>query len=213
MSTQSTSSPRRNGRRSRVRTGYSLPYYEQARTWYRYAKQLRGRPFDAYQKKELALDVSKQLRGHAFVLPARLEPVAGTDAGLRRLARWTGERLPRFVELRARIVQVDEADASADEVNLMIEEADATSSRNRTYAIGRLLPEDAFWVLPLLRQEARETCRTAALQFFLEGASCDGTSLANARVVIAGAHEVARCWMDWREESRARRASLQAEGW
>ena len=152
MTSCNTSTRRTAKTRGRRRT-YRLPYYEEARTWQRYLRRLRDKPFDAYLKKEEALACSIRLRGRSFVVPVRLASTSSAAQGLRRLKKWMDEDGQRFVELVAKAVQVEEDDPSADEVHLFIEEPDPTSSRSRRLFVGALPQEDAFWVLPLLKLE------------------------------------------------------------
>lgn len=187
---------------TRRRKIYRLPYYEQARTWYRYARQLSGRTFDAYTKKEHALAESVRLRGRSFVLTACLEPCAGAEHGVCRLRKRIEEQGRSLVELAARIVEVDEDDPAADEVHLCIEEADPTSSRARRLVVGRLPQEDAFWVLPLLRIESEAGSYAPALQFFTLKLDTEASSEGHMHVVIARAHEAARSWLDWTDERK-----------
>jgi hypothetical protein len=186
-------------------------YFEQARTWYRYAKVLRGRPYNAYLKKEAALAHSLRLRGRSFILPTTLTLATESESGLRRLKRWNLTGSYRFLELTARVVQVDDDDPAADEVHLFIEEADRTSSRNRKVLVGRLPQEDAFWLVPLLRLEDDAYGTGPVIRFFVErsavGTGARGRISAEASevgVVIAHAHEAARQWIDWRDDRRHR---------
>ena len=120
-----------------------MPYFEQAKTWYRFLKRLRDKPFHAWCRKEEALARSIQFRGRSFVVPSGLEAPAGPAPGLAILeARLeSGER---FVELVCNLVQVDENNPAADEVHLLIEQSDPTRSRNRRLFVGRLPQADAF---------------------------------------------------------------------
>ncbi len=203
----------RNASRRTAKTGTTgtrhrtsrLPYYEQARIWQRYLWRLSDKPFDAYQKKEDALSCSIRLRSKALVVPARLASERGAAQGLRRLRRWTGEDDRRFVELAAKVVQIDVDDPSVDEVHLFVEEADRTSSRSRRLFVGRLPQEDACWTLPLLKLEADHYGTGPLLRFF---ACCVGES-GTVQMVIAGAHEAARSWLDWKEDRQAYRARCQ----
>lgn len=188
-----------------------LPYFLQARTWYRYARYLKNRPYNAYLKKEEALAHSLRLRGRSFVLSVSLNLTADSEPGLRRLKRWNLAGSYRFLELVARVVQVDDDDPRADEVHLLLEEPDRTSSRNRRYLVGRLPQEDAFWLTPLLRLETDAYGTGPVIRFFVERSTihigAGGRISAEAseiRVVIAHAHEAARQWLDWKDERRQR---------
>lgn len=204
MRSRTASRHRTTKTRTRRRT-YRLPYYEQARTWQRYLRRLRDKPFDAYLKKEEALAHSIRLRGRSFIVPARLESKPGTRQGLRQLRRWMIEDGQRFVELVAKVVQVDADDSSADEVHLFIEEPDPTSSRSRRRFVGALPQEDAFWVLPLLKLETGYYGTGPMLRFFVERLGAGG----EVHVVIAGAHEAARNWLDWKADRQAYRERCQ----
>lgn len=184
---------------------------EQARTWYRYAKYLKGRPYNAYLKREAALAHSFRLRGRSFVLPAALSLTAESESGLRRLKRWNCAGSYRFLELTARVVQVDDDDPASDEVHLLLEEPDRTSSRNRRYFVGRLPQEDAFWLAPLLRLETDAYGTGPVVRFFVERSEIQSgargrvsAETSEVRVVIAHAHEAARQWLDWKDERRQR---------
>ncbi|MFQ5571403.1 MAG: hypothetical protein ACE5G0_17130 [Rhodothermales bacterium] len=188
-----------------------LPHFKQARTWYRYVKCLRDRSFDARCKKEEALMHSLHLRSRTFVLPTRLELTLDAEQGLHRLKRFADGGGAGFVELAARIIQVDDEDPTADEVHLFLEEPDRTSSRNRRHLVGLIPQEDACWVVPLLRLESDAYGTGPLLGFFVErfamgrkaqGGICADTS--EVHVVIARAHEAARQWLDWKEECAAR---------
>ncbi len=190
-------------------------YFQQARTWYRYAKYLKGRPYNAYLKKEAALAHSFRLRGRSFVLPATLTLTTESESGLRWLRRWNATGSYRFLELTARVVQVDDDDPTADEVHLFAQEQDRTSSRNRKVLVGRLPQEDAFWLTPLLRLETDAYGTGPVLRFFVEcSVICNGTrgrisaEASEVRVVIAHAHEAARQWIDWRDDRRQRAEEL-----
>jgi hypothetical protein len=194
-----------------LHTNRRSTYFEQARTWYRYAKYLKGRPYDAYLKKEEALAHSFRLRGRSFVLPATLHLAADSESGLHRLKRWNAVGSYRFLELTARVVQVDDDDPASDEVHLLLEEPERTSSRNRRYLVGRLPQEDAFWLSPLLRLETDAYGTGPIFRVFVEGSViASGTrgrisaEASEVRVVIAHAHEAARQWFDWKDERRQR---------
>lgn len=187
---------------TRRRITSRLPYYEQARMWYRYARQLKSRPFDAYAKKEHALADSLRLRGRSFVLTARLESCPEAEHGVYRLRKRTQEQGRSLIELAARIVEVDDEDPAADEVHLCLEETDPTSSRARRLIVGRLPQDDAFWVLPLLRMESEAGSYAPALQFFTLRLGTEASSEGHVHVVIARAHEAARSWLDWKDERK-----------
>jgi len=188
-----------------------LSHFTQARTWYRYARCLRDRSFDAHCKKEEALTHSLHLRSRTFILPARLELTIDVEPGLHRLKRFAGEGGVRFVELAARVIQVDDDDPAADEVHLFLEEADRTSSRNRRHLVGLLPQEDACWVVPLLGLESDAYGTGPLLGFFVEHCAIGrkerggiSTDTSEIHIVIARAHEAARQWLDWKQERVAR---------
>lgn len=186
-------------------------HMEQAHTWYRYARCLRGRSFNAHRKKEESLTLSLLMRSRTFVLPSRLELTPDAEHGLHRLRHYADRGGLRFLELAARIIQVDDDDPTADEVHLFLEEPDRTSSRNRRHLVGLLPQEDACWVVPLLRLESDAYGTGPVLGFFVEryaigrkargGISADTSEV---HVVIARAYEAARQWLDWKEERAAR---------
>ena len=185
-------------------------YLKQAHTWYRYARRLEGRPYDARLKRDAALAHSRLLRGRSLVLPAQLSLTLDAEPGLHRLKRQLDTGGHRFLELAARVVQVDDDDPAADEVHLLLEEPDRTSSRNRKRLVGRLPQEDAFWLAPLLRLENDAYGTGPLVRFFVERAEVGiGTrgrvsaEASSVRVVIAHAHEAARQWLDWKAERRA----------
>ncbi len=188
-----------------------LPHMGQACTWFRYAKRLRDRSYDARRKKEAALNRSLRLRSRTFILPTKLELTPDAEPGLHRLKRFADGGGASFVELAARIIQVDDDDPTADEVHLFLEEPDRTSSRNRRHLVGLLPQEDACWVVPLLRLESDAYGTGPVLGFFVEryaigrkprgGISADTSEV---HVVIARAYEAARQWLDWKEERAAR---------
>jgi hypothetical protein len=186
-------------------------YFEQARMWYRYAKYLRGRPYNAYLKKEAALAHSFRIRGRSFVLPATLTLTTDSESGLRWLKRWSLTGSYHFLELTARRMQIDDDDPTADEVHLFIEEADRTSSRNRKVLVGRLPQEDAFWLAPLLRLETDAYGTGPVIRFFVERTAIHtgargriSAEASEVSVVVAHAHEAARQWFDWKDERRQR---------
>ena len=190
-------------------------YFQQARMWYRYARCLEGCPYDVYLKKEEALMHSLHLRGRSFVLPARLSLTADAEPGLYRLKRRHDTESYRFLELAARVVQTDDDDPAKDEIHLLLEEPDRTTSRNRKYFLGRLPQEDAFWLTPLLRLETDAYGTGPVIRFFVERAQIRiGTrghvsaETSDVRVVIAHAHEAARQWLDWKDERRERFETL-----
>lgn len=191
----------RNARRHA--TKQTVPYFAQARTWYRYARYLKHRTFDAYQKKEEALAHSRRLHTRALVIPAILDLSVQSGEGLRRLRRWLEEEGVRYPELAARIAQVDDDDPAQDEVYLFLEESDRTSSRGRRYFVGRLPQEDACWALPLLRIETDAYGTGPVLRFFVERGRVESTTAASeVRVVIAHAHEAAAQFFDWKDERK-----------
>lgn len=186
---------------SASRRGRRLPHLDQARTWYRYATRLQGRPYDASLRREEALAYSLRLGARSLVFPARLEAVPEAEQGLRHLVRWLADAAQgvRFLELAARIVEVEEEDPAADEVHLFVEEPDRTSSRNRRHLVGRLPREDAFWAVPLLRLEDDPYGTGPVLRIFVVRGSTS-----EVRLAIAHAHEAARHWIDWKEEGTHR---------
>lgn len=195
---------------STLSTTRRLPYFAQARTWYRYAKCLRDRSFNARSKKAEALTQSLHLRSRSLIFPAQLTFTPDAEPGLYRLKRLTDERGVRFVELAARAIQVEDDDPTTDEVHLFLEEPDRTSSRNRRYLVGQLPEEDACWVVPLLRLESDFYGTGPLLSFFVEQCAIGRTArggvraeTSEVRVVIAHAHEAARQWLDWKDERAA----------
>ena len=190
-------------------------YFQQARMWYRYARCLEGRPYDAYLKKEEALAHSLRLRGRSFVLPATLSLTADAEPGLHHLKRQLDTGSYRFLELAARVVQTDDDDPAKDEIHLLLEEPDRTSSRNRKCFVGRLPQEDVFWLTPLLRLENDAYGTGPVIRFFVEHAVIHtgmrghvSAETSDVRVVIAHAHEAARQWLDWKDERRERFETL-----
>lgn len=187
-----------------------LPHLRQAHTWYRYAKCLRDRFFNARCKKGEALTHSLHLRSRSLVFPAELALTSDAEQGLYRLKRHTDERGVRFLELAARVVQVDDDDPTADEVHLFLEEPDRTSSRNRRYLVGLLPQEDASWVVPLLQLESDAYGTGPLLSFFVEHCAIErkagggiSADTSEVHVVIARVHEAAWQWLDWKEERAA----------
>ena len=127
------------------------------------------------------------------------------------MKRWNATGSYRFLELTARVVQVDDEDPTTDEVHLFVEERDRTSSRNRKWLIGRLQQEDAFWLAPLLRLETDAYGTGPVIRFFVEGSVIGNgarggisAETSEVRVVVAHAHEAARQWLDWKDERRHR---------
>ena len=132
---------------------YSRPHYAQARTWYRFACWLRRAScpqFNPHLAKEDALRESFRLRSRSVVFPSRLQDC--TAAGLARLAK-RAEAGDTYPELVARVAQVDPDDPTADEVHLFLEVADRTGTHTEKHLLGKLPPEDALWVAPLIRLE------------------------------------------------------------
>ena len=190
---------------------YSRPHYAQARTWYRFAQQLRRTSCprfhphlmkeDALRMKEDALRESFRLRSRSLVLPTRLQDCEA--AGLARLAARAagGDRYP---ELVARTAVVDPEDSGADEVHLFLETADRTGTHTEKHLLGKLPPEDALWVAPLIRLETDAYGTGPVLRYHVmagTGAAADGGG--EVHVAISRAHEAAAAWLDWADDRRA----------
>ena len=196
------------------------PHYAQARTWYRYAKRLRSAAarstcpsFNPHLLKEEALAHSLRLRTHGFVLLATLELTPEAESGLRKLEHWSrqrGEARGRagFPELVARVAVTDPDNPAADEVHLLLEEPDRTSSRGCTSFVGRLPQAHALWVAPLLRLETDAYGTGPLLRFYVTGSSVRLTrpglnaEASGVHVAITHAHKAARAWIDWADDRR-----------
>ena len=186
-----------------IRT-YSRPHYAQARTWTRFANRLRRAScpaFHPYHMKEDALRTSLGLRTRGLVFPTRLQDCV--PAGLDRLAARAagGDRYP---ELVARVVVTDPAEHAADEVHLFLEVADRTGTVTEKHLLGKLPPEDALWVAPLIRLESDAYGTGTVLRYHVtggEGAAADGGG--EVHVAISRAHEAAKAWLDWADDRKA----------
>ena len=186
-----------------IRT-YSRPHYAQARTWTRFANRLRRAScpaFHPYHMKEDALRTSLGLRTRGLVFPTRLQDCV--PAGLARLAARAagGDRYP---ELVARVVVTDPAEHAADEVHLFLEVADRTGTITEKHLLGKLPPEDALWVAPLVRLESDAYGTGTVLRYHVtggEGAAADGGG--EVHVAISRAHEAAKAWLDWADDRKA----------
>ena len=177
---------------------YSRPHYAQARTWYRFACWLRRTScpqFHPHLMKEDALRASFGLRSRSLILPTRLQDCEA--AGLARLAK-RAEAGDKYPELVARIAQVDPDDASADEVHLFLEVADRTGTHTEKHLLGRLPPEDALWVVPLIRLETDAYGTGPVLRYHVTGGEAE-----EVHVAISRAHEAAAAWLDWADDRKA----------
>ena len=183
---------------------YSRPHYAQARTWYRFACWLRRAScpqFHPHLMKEDALRASFGLRSRALILPSRLHECEA--AGLVRLAR-RAEAGDTYPELIARIAQVDPEDPTTDEVHLFLEVADRTGTHTEKHLLGKLPPEDALWVAPLIRLETDAYGTGTVLRYHVTGgagAAADGGD--EVDVAISRAHEAAAAWLDWADDRKA----------
>ena len=180
-----------------IRT-YSRPHYAQARTWIRFANRLRRAScpaFHPYHTKEDALRTSLGLRTRGLVFPTRLQDCV--PAGLDRLAARAagGDRYP---ELVARVVVADPAEHAADEVHLFLEVADRTGTVTEKHLLGKLPPEDALWVAPLIRLESDAYGTGIVLRYHVTGGED-----AKVHVAISRAHEAAKAWLDWADDRKA----------
>ena len=177
---------------------YSRPHYAQARTWYRFACWLRRTScpqFHPHLMKEDALRASFGLRSRSLILPSRLQDCEA--AGLARLAARAAAR-DTYPELVARIAVVDPDDASADEVHLFLEVADRTGTHTEKHLLGKLPPEDALWVAPLIRLETDAYGTGPVLRYHVTGGQND-----EVHVAISRAHEAAAAWLDWADDRKA----------
>ena len=177
---------------------YSRPHYAQARTWYRFACWLRRSTcpaFHPHHMKEDALRESFRLRSKALILPSRLQDCV--PAGLKRLADRAagGDRYP---ELVARVAVVDPEDPGTDEVYLFLEVADRTGTHTEKHPLGKLSPEDALWVAPLIRLESDAYGTGPVLRYHVTGGNGD-----EVHVAISRAHEAAAAWLDWADDRKA----------
>ena len=176
----------------------SRPHYAQARTWYRFASWLRRvscPQFHPHLMKEDALRASFALRSRALVLPSRLRDCEA--AGLARLAR-RAEAGDAYPELVARIAVTDPDEPGADEVHLFLEVADRTGTHTAKHLVGKLPPEDALWVAPLIRLETDAYGTGTVLRYHVTG-GCN----AEVHVAISRAHRAAAAWLDWADDRKA----------
>jgi hypothetical protein len=106
-----------------------------------------------------------------------------------------GERYP---ELVARVVETDPDDPTADEVHVLLEEADRTGTQATRHLLGKLPPEDALWVAPLIRLEADAYGTGPVLRYHVTGGMAEDVTIA-----ISRAHEAAAAWLDWADDRAA----------
>ena len=177
---------------------HSRPHYAQARTWYRFACWLRRAScpqFHPHLMKEDALRASFGLRSRSLILPSQLQ--ACEYASLGRLAA-RAEAGDRYPELVARIAVTDPDDPGADEVHLFLEVADRTGTHTDKLPLGKLPPEDALWVAPLIRLETDAYGTGPVLRYHVTGGTGD-----EVHVAISRAHEAAAAWLDWADDRKA----------
>lgn len=208
-------------------TDYATPHYEQARQWHRFARLLRRVRRRAYDRKEEALAWSIAKGTRALCFPLVLETRPAHDRGLSRLLRrMKGYGGPaesesgapqRFPELEARTVYLkdeDVKDEDARRVELLLH-ASSPGGTASLLPVGYLPDEDGAWSIPLLQQHL-------SLRFFvydfIPGTARRGSrglsATAKVLIVVAGAHEAGRTWVDiyddrksaWAEHSALRPA-------
>ncbi|NBB87852.1 MAG: hypothetical protein GVY12_16715 [Bacteroidetes bacterium] len=185
-------------------TNYPAPHYEQARQWHRFARLLRRVRRRAYDRKEEALGWSLARGTRALCFPLVLETRPAHDRGLSRLLRRmkgyggpveSESSLPqRFPELEARTVYLKDEDARRVELLL---HASSPGGMASLLPVGYLPDEDGAWSIPLLQQHL-------SLRFFvydfIPGTARRGSrglsATAKVLVVVAGAHEAGRMWID-----------------
>ena len=145
--------------------------------------------------KEDALRASFGLRAKSLILPSELRDCEA--AGLARLAARAagGDTYP---ELVARIAQTDPEDPTADEVHLFLEVADRTGTHTQKHLLGKLPPEDALWVAPLIRLESDAYGTGTVLRYHVTGG--EGSQV---HVAISRAHQAASAWLDWADDRKA----------
>ena len=180
-----------------IRT-YSRPHYAQARTWYRFACWLRRTScpqFHPHLMKEDALRASFGLRAKGLILPSLLQDCEA--AGLARLAA-RAEAGDKYPELVARIAQVDPDDSTTDEVHLFLEVADRTGTHAEKHLLGKLPPEDALWVAPLIRLESDAYGTGTVLRYHVTGGA-----ETEVHIAISRAHQAAAAWLDWADDRKA----------
>ncbi len=198
-------------------TDYLASHYEQARQWHRFARLLRRVRRRAYDRKEEALAWSLVRGTRALCFPVALETRPAHDRGLfRLLRRMKGYGGPaesessvpqRFPELEARTVYLEDEDARRVELLLHAPSPGGTAS---LLPVGYLPDEDGAWSIPLLHQHL-------SLQFFVydftPGTARRGSrglsATAEVLVVVAGAHEAGRTWIDIYDD----RKGVRAEHW
>ena len=177
---------------------HTRPHYAQARTWYRFACWLRRTScprFHPRHMKEDALRASFGLRSKSLILPSRLQDC--DPSGLARLAARAaaGDTYP---ELVARIAVVDPQDPGADEVHLFLEVADRTGTHAQWHPLGKLPPEDALWVAPLIRLESDAYGTGPVLRYHVTGGH-----KSEVHIAVSRAHEAAAAWLDWADDRKA----------
>ena len=183
---------------------YSHPHYAQARTWYRFACWLRRSScpqFHPHHMKEHALRESFRIGSRSIILPSRLQDCE--TGGLARLAKRAsgGDTYP---ELIARIAQVDPEDPTTDEVHLFLEVADRTGTHTEKHLLGKLPPEDALWVAPLIRLESDAYGTGTVLRYHVTGGiPADDGRADEVHIAISRAHEAAAAWLDWADDRKA----------
>jgi hypothetical protein len=204
-------------------TDYAAPHYEQARQWHRFARLLRRVRCRAYDRKEEALAWSLARGTRALCFPLALETRPAHDRGLFRLMRRmkgyggpaeSESSVPqRFPELEARTVYLkdeDVQDEDARRVELLLH-APAPSGTAALLPVGYLPEDDGAWAIPLLHQHL-------SLQFFVydftPGTAWRGSrglsATAEVLVVVAGAHEAGRTWIDIYDDRKSTRAEHSA---
>lgn len=195
----------------------ALPHHDQARQWHRFACRLRGVRYRAHTRVDDALAWSLARGTHALCFPLVLDTRPAHDRGLYRLLRRmygyggpseSESNTPqRFPELEARTVYLDDEDAQRVELLLHTTSPGGMAS---LLPVGYLPEEDGAWAIPLLQQHL-------ALQFFVydltPGTARRGagglSATAEVLVVVAGAHEAGRAWIDIYDD----RTSARAEHW
>ncbi|MEM1044394.1 MAG: hypothetical protein AAGI91_17430 [Bacteroidota bacterium] len=150
--------------------------------------------------REDALRASFALRSRSLVLPTTLQDC--DPAGLARLARRAADG-DAYPELVARIAVVDPEDPTTDEVHLFLEVADRTGTHAEKHLLGKLPPEDALWVAPLIRLETDAYGTGPVLRYHVTDHAVTGGEGAEVHVAISRAHEAAAAWLDWADDRKA----------